>query len=617
MKLLSSKSKNTVSYYVGESYREGKKVKTRIVHKIATHKDLLDQGVKDPKAYCQEFVDKLNEELKDDIWTHSEKVNFREELKIESLVSKSTYKNIGWLFLIQIYNKLGLNEFVDSIKTKAQYDIVNILKYLSIARILKPASKKETHNSLEKYLCSPDYNLINSYRLLELISENNELLQKTLFKNTQNIVNVNTDVFYYDCSNFYFETENQDDDIFNEDGDIIQWGLRKYGFSKEHRPNPIVQMGLFIDSNGIPISYSLNPGNTNEQITAIPLEKQMIKNYKTSDFIYCSDAGLGSYDIRFFNSLNNRHFVVTQSLKKINEENSNYIFEDLNWKFVENDEKVSLKAFKNAIDKKISGVELTKDEEKLLEKDMIYKSYPNSKEVPLNFIKEMGIKLKGKLEMEETIFITFSQKYYIYQKGIFNNQLERAEKIVNENKKEKKKSQSDPRRLIKSIPITENGEVIEKTINILDCDIVDKESKFHGFYALATNLDKNIKEVMEINAQRWRIEQNFRLLKTDFDSRPAFVWSDPSIRGHFAICYIALLIYRILEKKLIEKDEKYNFSSSNIIQTINNMNVVLKGDAIYQSLYTGSEILDALCKTFDLNLNKKHYKKNKLEELFE
>ncbi len=616
MKLLCSKSKNTINYYVGESYREGKKVKTRIIQKIATHKELQDKGIDNPKEYCIQYVDNLNAELKDDIQIYSKKVNFREELELNSLISKSTYKNIGWLFFIQIFNKLGLDEFVNSIKTKAQYDIVNILKYLSIARILKPASKKETHNSRDKYLCSPNYNLINSYRLLELISENNDALQETLFKNTKNIVNLNTDVFYYDCSNFYFETENEDDDIYNEDGDIIQWGLRKYGTSKEHRPNPIVQMGLFIDSNGIPISYSLNPGNTNEQTTAIPLEKQMINNYKTSSFIYCSDAGLGSYDIRFFNSLNNRHYVVTQSLKKIDEENTKYIFEDLNWKFVENDEKVSLESFKNAIDKKITGAELSKQEEKLLEKDMIYKAFPISRKIPANFIKELGIKLSGNLEMEETIYVTFSQKYYIYQKNIFNNQLQRAEKIVKNNTKSKNKNQNDPRRFVDSVPVTVDGEIIQKTINVLNHETIDKEEKYHGFYALATNLDKDIKEVMAINAQRWKIEQNFRLLKTDFDSRPAYVWSDPSIKGHFSICYIALLIYRILENKLIEKDNSYSFSSTNIIKTINNMNVVSMGDSIYQSIYTGSTICDALCKTFDLNLNKKHYKRNKLEELF-
>ena len=577
---------------------------------------MLEKGIKNPEEYCKEYVKQLNFDLKQEIENYVEKIDFKEELSSNALVSSSTLKNIGWLFPIQIYNQLGINEFVNSIDTRAKFDINNILKYISIARILKPSSKKKTFDDSKNYFCSPNYNLINSYRLLEILSEHNELLQKTLFEKTKKITNLNTDVFYYDCSNFYFETENADDDLYNEDGDIIQWGLRKYGVSKENRPNPIVQMGLFIDSNGIPISYALNPGNTSELVTAIPLEQQMIKNYKTSDFIYCSDAGLGSYDIRFFNSLNNRHYVVTQSLKKLDEENTNFIFQDLNWKFVDNDEKVSLDAFKNAINKKIQGLELNADEENLLKRDMIYKEFPVSKKVPLEFIKKLGIKLKGNLEMDETIYITFSQKYYIYQKELFLNQLERAEKIVKENKKIIKKNQNDPARFVNSIHVDSNGEIIEKSQNILDTNAISKEEKFHGFYALATNLDKNIKEIIEINAQRWKIEQNFRILKTDFDSRPAFVWTDASIRGHFAICYIALLIYRILERKLIETNENYKFSAGNIIKTLNNMNVIEKGEKLYQSAYTGSEILNALNKTFDLNLNKKHYKKAKLEEMF-
>ncbi len=616
MRLSISKSKNAINYYVVDSHREGKKIITEVALKIGTHKELLDKGIENPEEYCKEYVKNLNLELKQEIENYVEKIDFKEELPSNGLASNSTIKNIGWLFPIQIYNQLGIDEFVNSIDTRAKFDIKNILKYISISRILKPASKKSTYENSKNYLCSPEYNLINSYRLLEILSENNELLQKILFQNTQKIVNLNTDVFYYDCSNFYFETEKEDDDLYDEDGDIIQWGLRKYGYSKEHRPNPIIQMGLFIDSNGIPISYTLNPGTTNEQVTAIPLEKQMIKNYKTSDFIYCSDAGLGSYDIRFFNSLNNRHYVVTQSLKKTSEENADLIFKDLNWKFVENDEKVSLKTFKDTIDKKLQGIELTDDEENLLKKDMIYKEYPNKKEVPLNFIKDLGIKLSGKLEMEETIYITFSQKFYIYQKRIFSNQLERAEDIIKNNKSIKRNKKTDPARLIDSIHIDSNGEIIEKSKKILNKKVISSEENFHGFYALATNLDKNIKEILEINAQRWRIEQNFRILKTDFDARPAYVWTDPSIRGHFAICYIALLIYRILERKLIETNSEYQFSSKNIITTLNNMNVIEKGEKLYQSAYTGSEILDALNNSFNLSLNKKHYKKVKLEELF-
>lgn len=616
MRLSISKSKNAINYYVVDSHREGKKIITKIIEKIGTHKELLDKGIENPVEYCREYVKKVNLDLKQNIQIYSEKIDFKEQLISNDLVSKSIVKNIGWLFLIQIFNNLGINEFVDSIETRAKFDIFNILKYISISRILKPASKKSTYEAKSNYLCSPDYNLINSYRLLEILSENDELLQKVLFKNTQKITNLNTDVFYYDCSNFYFESESEDEDLYNEDGDIIQWGLRKYGYSKEHRPNPIIQMGLFIDSNGIPISYTLNPGNMNEQITAIPLEKQMIKNYKTSDFIYCSDAGLGSYDIRFFNSLNNRHYVVTQSLKKVDEKNSDFLLKDSNWKFVDNDEKVSLNEFKKAIDKRIQGISLTENEEKLLKKDMIYKEYPITRDVPLNFIKDLGIKLTGKLQMEETIYITFSQKYYIYQKRLFSKQLGRAENLVEDNTSLKRKGKNDPARFVTSITTDSNGEIIEKSTNVFNSEAISSEEKLHGFYALATNLDKNIKEILEINCQRWKIEQNFRLLKTDFDTRPAFVWTDPSIRGHFAICYIALLIYRILENKLKETDEKFQFTSSNIIETLNNMNVIEKGDSIYQSTYTGSEILEALCKTFNLNLNKKHYRKIKLEELF-
>ena len=616
MRLSISKSKNSINYYVADSHREGKKVVTSLIEKIGSHSELLAKGHTDPEAYAKEYVKKYNENLKNNILSFTEKINLTDELPSSSLISKPTYKNIGWIFPLQIYNQLKINDFIKSTDTRIKFDIDNIIKFLSIARILKPASKKATLDLVDNFLGSKSYNLIDSYRALEFLSKNNDLLQKHLFQQTKNIISLNTDVFYYDCTNYYFETESQDDDLYNDDGDIIQWGLRKYGASKEHRPNPIVQMGLFIDSNGIPVSYSLDPGNKGEQPTVIPLERKMIQNYKESKFIYCSDAGLGSYDIRFFNSLNGRNYVVTQSLKKINEKDINLIFSDANWKFVDDDSKVSLNEFINAINKKINGEELEEKEIKLLEKDMIYKVYPISHDVPAKFIKELGIKLSGKLQMDEVIYVTFSQKYYIYQKEVFNKQLDRAKKMVDDNIDISRKRQNDPARLVTSLPLSNYGEVIDKTINKLDSDAIINEEKYHGFYAIATNLDKSVKEIIGINAQRWKIEQSFRLLKTDFDSRPAYVWNEDSIRGHFAICYIALLIFRILERKLIDKNSDYKFSSSNIIKALNNLNVIERNNSIYQSIYTGSDILDALNNSFDLTLNKKYYKKNVLDSLF-
>ncbi len=618
MRLNISKSKNTIIYYVADSYRDGKKVITNIIEKIGSHSDLLAKGITDPLKYAKEYVAKCNKNLKEDIVNYSEKIDLKEELESTSLVSQSTLKNIGWLYPLKVYNQLGIDEFVKSIDTRARYDINSIIMFLSISRILNPCSKKATHDSLDRYLCAPNYNLIDSYRVLELLSRNNETLQKILFKNTSKIINLEADVIYYDCTNYYFETETEDDDLYNEDGDIIQWGLRKYGFSKEHRPNPIVQMGLFIDKNGIPISFSLHHGKTSEISTVIPLEKHMINNYQHSRFIYCSDAALGSYDVRFFNSLNGRHYLVTQSLKKIDAENTDLIFKDLNWKFVDDDQPVSLNAFKSAIDKYINGEPLSNEEAKLLEKDMIYKMCPVSRDVPAVFIKDLGIKLSGKLTMDEVIYITFSKKYYIYEKDIFNRQLEAAKGMVDGKIDPSKKSKSNPARLVETISTTSSGEVASEKNYSLNEQAIIYEEKYHGFYALATNLDKNIKDLIDINSQRWKIEQSFRILKSDFDARPAFVWTEEHIRGHFAICYIALLIYRLLERKLClaDTDPDHKFSTRNIINTLNNLNVDEKSDSLFKSTYTGSIILNALNKAFDINLNKKHFRKNALFDLF-
>src|SRR5574344_116120 len=617
MRLIVSKSKNTCIYYVGESVRSGNKVSTRVIEKIGSHSELKDRDIQDPLQYAKDYVARVNEDLKDNILSYSERIDLEDELVPVSLISEPVCKNIGWLFLLKIYNQLGMKDFFSSLTTKAKYDIDAIVKFLSISRIMNPCSKKATFESIDKYLFAQKYNLIDSYRALELLSKNNSSLQKALFEGSKKITSIDTDVLYYDCTNYYFESEEEDDDSYAEDGDIIQWGLRKYGFSKEHRPNPIVEMGLFVDKNGTPISYSIHPGNTNEQTTAIPLEREMINNYRRSSFIYCSDAGLGSYDIRFFNSLYGRHYLVTQSLKKIDEENSKLMFKDLNWKFADDDAKVSLEAFKAAIDRKISGEELSEKEKSLLKHDMVYKAYPITREVPGNFVKGLGIKISGKLEMEEVIYITFSQKYYIYQKSLFNRQLESALGFVDCNKDIDKKRNTDPARFVTANKITKEGEIAERRVNSLNEEAIYKEEKYHGFYALATNLDKGINELLDINAQRWRIEQSFRIMKTDFDSRPAFVWNEEHIRGHFAICYIALLLFRLLERKLIACDPNYSFSSNAIIKTLNNINVIEKNETIYQSVYTGSYILDALDKTFDISLNKKHYRLKCLIDLFD
>lgn len=615
MQLHISKSKNAISYYISESYRKNGKVTSRNIEKIGTHQELLDKGITNPEQYARELVKQRNEKLKNSVLSMTQSINFNTALEPISIISQRLSKNIGWLYIHKIFEKLGLNAFLSSISGKANYDLKAITEYFVVNRFLFPGSKREAFLNKENIFCSPKYSLHDGYRALTFLDKYNNELQKVLFNNTKEIIDMNTDVLYYDCTNFYFECEDQDDNLYNEDGDIIQWGLRKYGASKEHRPNPIIQMGLFTDKNGIPMSYCVHHGSNNEQNTVIPLEARMIKDYKTSKFIYCSDGGLGSFDNRFFNTFQGRDYVVTQSLRKTAEEELEFIFKDINWRYVDDDTKVSLETFKKILDKKANNEKITLEEEKMISRDMIYKMYPIKRKIPLSFLKKLH--LQGNIEMDETIYITFSAKYYLYQKQLFQRQLETAKEWLKKDINSIRKGPNDIRRFIKTVNSTNNGEIALNTSNYIDEEFVNKESRFHGFYAVATSLDKPIKDILSINASRWKIEQSFRLLKSDFDTRPIYASTPEHIRAHISICYIALLIYRIIERQLFLLDENNNsFSSNQILSTIRNMNVIYQFDSYYQSIYSGSFILDQLENLFHCNLNKKYYKSSDLKSKF-
>ncbi len=625
MRLSVKKSKNKIYYYALDAHREGNKVISNVAFKIGEHSELLAKGIKDPLQYAKDKIDELNNDKRDNKLSLNETYDFTELLENNSIYSKSTLKNIGYIYIHKLYEQLGVKNFLDKIETKAKFNLNEITEYYVINRFLFPGSKREAFLNRDKFFNAPSYALHDGYRSLTYLDKYNDELQQTLFEGSKNIIPLNTEVLYYDCTNFYFECEEQDDNIYNEDGDIIQWGLRRYGASKEHRPNPIVQMGLFTDKNGIPISYCVHHGSNNEQNTVIPLETKIINNYKESKFIYCSDGGLGSFDNRFINSFNGRNYVVTQSLKKTSNSELDLIFKDLNWKYV-NDlhdskgkkVKPSLKQFKAILDKKYRNEPLTPEEEFIISRDMLYKAYPIKRKIPAKFLKDL--KLSGTLEMEETIYITFSAKYYLYQKQLFDRQVATAQEWINTKDPDNiKKGPSDVRRFIKTISSTKEGEVANEKINILDQEQIDDEMRFHGFYAVATSLEnKTINEILNINASRWKIEQSFRILKTDFDARPIYASTQEHIKAHFAICYMALLIYRIMESKLLSTcKEGKSYSTKQILDTIKNMNVLeLSNGYVYKSTYGGSDILDSLEKIFNVELNRKHFSKKNLMKKF-
>lgn len=615
MRLSKSVSKNSCTYYAIETYKDKDGVShTRVYEKIGTHSKMLEEGIKDPLAYAKKRIKEINESRAHDVMDVNMKLDFTEKLEPVKRASSGTEKNVGWAYLREIFRRLGLHEFSGFKDTRAKYDAAGIFLHMVFSRVLKPESKKAALEHIGMFFGTKSYNLYDGYRFLGLLDKNSDALQKQLYEKTKEICDIDSSVLYYDCTNFYFETETQDDNEYDENGDILQYGFRRYGASKEHRPNPIVQMGLFTDRKGIPLSYCLHHGSNNEQNTVIPLEKRMLADYGTSEFIFCSDGGLGSYGNRLFNSVLGRNYIVTHSLKKTGKNDLDMIMTDMNWNFLCDGSKASLETFRGICDKRIAGENLEPWEEEMLKKDIIFKVFPAKHKVDASLFNP---KAKGTVEMSETLHITFSAKYYIYQRTLFSRQLQTAEEWLGKKDADSiRKGPNDIRRFLKTVSVTDQGEIAENKTCEIDKKVVDEEKKFHGFYAIATSLDYGTKELLDINADRWRIEQSFRIMKSEFDSRPVFLSREEHIRAHFAICYTALLAYRILEEKVNADGE--HFTTGEILSTMKSMNVVeKKGHDYYESIYTGSKVLERLEKVFDLKLDRKYYRSRYLDSLFE
>lgn len=615
MRLSTTKSKNVTSYSAIETYtRPDGTRSTRTVRSFGSDATMRAAGIDDPEAYVREEIRRLNEESMKDIAQISMRLDMDERLQEEGRASHETALNIGHAYISALYDRLGLDDFVKGLSTRAKYDADAIFRHCITCRMLNPGSKKSDYDSKGSYYGEKDFALHDIYRFLTLLNRNTDELQSVLFHGAKKTVGLDTEVLFYDCTNFYFETENQDEDEYDDDGDILQWGFRRYGPSKEHRPNPIVEMGLFTDRNGIPISYCIESGSKSEQTTVIPLEKRMLTDYKTSKFIYCSDGGLGSYENRAFNAIAGRNYIVTQSLKKMEEKELRLIMKDMNWTFLDSGLPASLEAMRSAAEKKRCGIELTDDEKALLSHDIICKTFPTQHKVS---VKNFGTNIKGKITMGETIHVTFSAKCYIYQRSIFERQLEAAKEMARKNKSIQRRGPNDVARFLEIQACTGEGECAEEINVVVNEKAAEVEKMFHGFYGVATSLDRTTKEILGVNAKRWRIEQSFRIMKTEFDSRPAYVSTADHIKAHFAICYTALTMYRILEAMLNGKTEDgTQLTAREIIGTMRTMKVTDLAPGYCKSLYSGSKALTSLENKFHLALDRKGYRASRLNRLF-
>lgn len=607
MKLYYDKRLKDPTYYIQQGFRNGKKTTTKNIKRLGKHSELL-LITDNPLEYAKNEVKKMNEEYRSGRSEFIVTMDFNERIpSTDSPCSNSTSLNIGYLYLKDIYAKLNLSDFFKSVSSdrKITYDCNKICQFLTYARILDPASKYGTYDKLDTYYEKPQVEYQHMIRFLDILDRNSDQYLKHLFDNSENIVKRDTSVMYYDCTNYFFETEKPDEEIVDEVTGEIILGLRQFGFSKENKTSPIVEMGLIMDSRGIPISMCIHPGNTNEQLTAVPLEKEVIKMTGNKKFIYCADAGLGSYNIRKFNDMGGRAYIVTQSVKKLGQEIKDIVFNDSNYRLLSNDDAITLKEMRTFDKKDANNLSLYND--------FAYKVIPANTPMDTGLYEEKVYKngrtkkVKTKGTLHQYIIVTFSRKMMEYQRTIRERQLERAKKLLRLKDPEKiKKGPNDIRRFLKNTS--------SDTANyVLDMDKIYEEEKYDGFYAVATNLDDSAKDILAVAQNRYKIEDCFRIMKTNFDARPVFLRKPERIRAHFLICYTALLIYRLMECKL--DDNLTHVTTSNLIKTLRNMNVVNMDDMYYKSIYSGSQALDALERCFELQLNRKYYRPSDLNKI--
>lgn len=612
MKIWYDKKSKDPTYFIQKGYRNGKKTTTKNIARIGKHSELL-KITDDPLSYAKEQVALYNDEEKNSKLTMEVKIDFNEKIKIsKELVSSSTNLNIGYLYLQQVYHELEIGSFFRQISSdsKITFDPNTVNRFLTFARILYPDSKLGTCQHLSHYYEQPNFSHNHIMRTMDIMVKHYDEYLTHLFNKSNNIIKRNTSVCYYDCSNYYFEIESPDEDYVDEvTGEIIK-GFRKYGISKQHQPAPLVEMGLFMDSDGIPLTMCLTSGSDNEQTTAIPLEKKLTAMLKGKKLIYCADAGLGSLNIRNFNSMGGRAFIVTQSIKKLSDTLKIAVFNDVDYKLLSSDHAVSITDLK-AFDKNDSN-------NSELYKDKAYKIINADKAMDLGFYEEKKLKngktrkVKSKAVVHQKIIITFSRKMMEYQRFIRNRQIERAKVMLrNLDPETYKKGPNDVTRFIKRNTATKSG---EKTTDqyILNQEVIEEEEKYDGYYAVATNLDDSARDIIEVSSKRYKIEDCFRVMKTNFSARPIFHQTKEHITAHFMICYTALLIYRLLEKKL--DMNKTHFTIENIIETLQNMEVANLEDLCYMSTYTCSQVCTALNAVSDLRLDKKYYQPKELNK---
>ncbi len=571
MRLGWTKNKNSTTYRALKTIRVDGKNRTLVIKTFGSDKFICETyGVTDAKAWAKEQVRIMDEGEKEGDPSFEITLNSGTDLPLDI----QHCFNGGYLFLQQIYYELGLDKICAMIRTRHgfDYNLNSILSRLVYTRILYPSSKLSSYKDSRRFIEQPDFELHQIYRALSVLASESDYIQGRLFKNSMAVAKRRTEVIYYDCTNFYFEIEGAEDD-------------KQYGVSKENRPLPIVEMGLFMDRDGIPLAFCINPGNENEQQSLIPLEKKLMGKFDMSQFIVCTDAGLSSNTNRYFNNYDKedgtRDFITTQSVKKLKGHLKKWALDPQGWLLSGSDGRT------------VYNIEELDEAECL---DRIYYKNRWTKE-------KVDVTIDGqaqKVELEQQLIVTYSIKYRNYLRSIRDRQVERAKKALGAGARAvERKRQNDPKCFIKASHATGDGEVAEHTAYYIDEEAIAQEEKYDGFYAVCTSLEDGAGSIIKVNQRRWEIEECFRIMKSEFQARPVYLKRQERIVAHFITCFISLIIYRYLEKRL---DNRYTVSQ--IIDTLQEMDFIKHEGKGYQPTYTRTELTDALHEAFGFNTSK-------------
>lgn len=591
LRLKSTKSKYSESFSIIDDYvhPETNKRSTYVVEALGSLSTLLEKYQTDSREEVIHHLKKYIEKQKQILNEENGKIMI--EVDQSDLIEPDEVRffNAGYLYIKNILCSLGLKRICDEIQSryKFEFNLFDILCDLVCARIVEPSSKKSSYEFNKHFLHQSSYKLEDIYHALRVLAKERYTIENTLYQYSGTKYPRNTDVLYYDCTNFYFEAEEADD-------------FRLYGYSKEHRPNPIVQYGLFMDGNGIPLADYPFAGNMNEQPTLRNLEQKIEESFQLKKFIVVADAGLNGWENKVYNNMKNNHaYIVTQPIKKMKKTLRNWAIDPSGWRVSGHKEKLNLQEIMNAAESE--GVDIKNYKIKL--SGVEYKVYD------LVFYKERWEKTtknsevaKKKYTLEERYIVSFSFRQKAYHKYIRDKKIERAVKLIENPGMLERKNQRQPNYYVTTTTVTEEGEIACKKVLQLDIDKINEEEKLDGFYVVSTDLeDRNIGIIIQANRQRWEIEESFRIMKSEFKTRPMYVRKEESICGHLLTCFIALLVFRILEKHHLH--EKY--PASKIISTLQKMNLVYLGGINYTPAFERTELVDDLMNEFGFQVARK------------